>query len=145
MIKFNSILRYELSNFLALRKASKCKSIYSHDKSLLQGFDEYLCAISCNDKNLTETQLNGWMHTLSGHTRTRVAKIVVIRIFLNQLCSYGIHCYIPLIPKTHDNYIPYIFSDTELSSIFNCADNLKKSHKVQKNILINLERIERGK
>ncbi|MBK5263329.1 MAG: tyrosine-type recombinase/integrase, partial [Peptostreptococcaceae bacterium] len=139
MIKFNSILREELSDFLDLRKVSKSKSTYSHDKSLLQGFDEYLCSISCNDKNLTETQLNGWVHSLFGHSPTIANKIIVIRIFLNQLCSYGIHCYIPLIPKTQDNYIPYIFSDTELSSIFNCADNLKTSYKVQKNKLIHVE------
>jgi len=139
MIKFNSILREELSNFLNLRKTSKCKSIYDHDKSLLRGFDKYLCDISCKDKNLTEKQLTGWVNTLSGGNRTIVAKIVVIRIFLNQLKSYGFYSYMPPIPKTHDDYIPYIFSKIELKNIFHITDNLKKGSKVQKNTLIHVE------
>jgi integrase/recombinase XerD len=139
MIKFKSILKDELSDFLALREGSKCKSTYDHNRQLLQCFDEYLCVISCDNKNLTEEQLTGWVHTLSGHTRTIASKVVVIRIFLKQLCSYGIHSYIPPIPKAHDDFIPYVFSETELNRIFYFADALKKSSKVQKNTLIHVE------
>lgn len=139
MIKFNSILKNELYDFLDLREASKCKSTYDHDRYLLRRFDEYLCAISCDNKNLTEEQLAGWVHTLSGHTRTIADQVVLIRIFLKQLCSYGIQSCIPPVPKCHDDYIPYIFSETELDRIFHFADALEKSRKVQKNTLIHVE------
>ncbi|MDC7250980.1 MAG: tyrosine-type recombinase/integrase [Sphaerochaetaceae bacterium] len=139
MIKFNSILKEELADFLALRKASKCKSIYDHDKTLLRRFDEYLCDISCKKKNLTEKQITGFINTLSGGTRTIAAKVIVIRIFLNQLKSYGFYSYIPPIPKVHNDYIPYIFSEVELGRIFNCVYNLEKGCKVQKNTLIHVE------
>jgi len=85
MIKFNSILKEELADFLALRKASKCKSIYDHDKTLLRRFDEYLCDISCKKKNLTEKQITGFINTLSGGTRTIAAKVIVIRIFFKSV------------------------------------------------------------
>ncbi len=139
MLKFNSILKNEISDFMTLREASKCKSTYSHDKYMLRGFDEYLCTISCDNKNLTEKQLIGWIHTLAGNTRTIAAQVIVIRIFLQQLCSYGIHSYIPMVPKIHDDYIPYIFSNTELNRIFHGADALEKTSRVQKNTLIHVE------
>ncbi|MBI9096390.1 MAG: tyrosine-type recombinase/integrase [Sphaerochaeta sp.] len=139
MKTLHSILKDEISGFMALRKVSKSKSTYRYDKCILQGFDEYLCTISCDNKNLTEEQLTGWINTLAGHTRTIVSKVVVIRIFLNQLCSYGIHSYIPPVPKIHDDYIPYIFSETELDRIFHGADYLEKSSIVRKNTLIHVE------
>jgi len=139
MMKYNSILKDEISDFMALREASKCKSTYSHDKYMLRGFDEYLCTISCDNKNLTEKQLIGWVHTLTGNPRTIAAQVVVIRIFLKQLSSYGIHSYIPIVPKVHDDYIPYIFSETELSRIFQGADALEKTSHVRKNTLIHVE------
>jgi len=139
MLKYNSILKEEISAFMTLREASKCKSTYSHDKYMLRGFDEYLCSISCDTKNLTEKQVIGWIHTLVGKTQTIAGQVVVIRIFLIQLSSYGIQSYIPPIPKGHDDYIPYIFSRAELDRIFHAADALEKTSKVQKNTLIHVE------
>ena len=139
MMKYNSILKDEISDFMAIREASKCKGTYRHDKYMLRGFDGYLCSISCDNKNLTEKQVIGWIHTLVGHTRTIAAQVVVIRIFLIQLGSYGIHSYIPPVPKGHDDYVPYIFSETELNRIFYHADTLEKGRKRQKNTLIHVE------
>ncbi len=139
MMKYNSILKDEIFDFMALREASKCKSTYSHDKYMMRGFDEYLCTISCDNKNLTEKQLSGWLHTLTGNPRTIAAQVVVIRIFLKQLSSYGIHSYIPIVPKVHDDYSPYIFSETELNRIFQGADALEKTSHVRKNTLIHVE------
>lgn len=84
---------------MAQREATKCKSTYDHDRYLLRCFDEYLCIISCDYKNLTEEQLSGWIHTLSRHIGTIAGKIVVIKFFLEQLGSYGINNYIPLVPR----------------------------------------------
>jgi integrase/recombinase XerD len=139
MLKFNSILKDEIYDFMVLREASKSKCTYSHDKFILRGFDEYLCSISCNNKNLTEQQLTGWVHSLSGKTGSIANQVIVLRIFLTQQKSYGIHSYIPPVPKVHDDYIPYIFSETELDSIFHYADSLEKTNCVQKNTLIHLE------
>jgi integrase len=139
MIRFTSILKDELSDFQALRDASKGRSTRDHDRHLLRSFDEYLCAISCSSKNLTEEQVSGWVCTLSGHTRTTAGKVAVIRLFLKQLSSYGIRSYIPPVPKAHDDYVPYIFSETEMNRIFHFSDSLEKSSKVQKNTLLHME------
>ncbi|MBC3890012.1 tyrosine-type recombinase/integrase [Acetobacterium paludosum] len=138
MIQFKSILNNELTDFLELRKVSKSQSAYKHDRHTLQNFDEYLCSINCETKNLTEAQMVGWVRTLTGKSSSIANVVIVIRIFLEHLLSYGIHAYIPPIPKVSDDYVPYIFSDDEIDMIFSIADTLPMG-RFQKNTLIHIE------
>lgn len=138
MIQFKSVLKDEITWFLALRKASKSKSAYDHDRHTLKLFDEYLCSIDCEDKNLTEEQVTGWIGILKGKSSSIANVVVVVRIFLAYLKSYGVNAYIPPIPKVSDDYIPYIFSDDEMKLIFSIADTLQMG-KPQKNIIIHVE------
>jgi integrase/recombinase XerD len=138
MIQFKSVLKKEIAGFLALRKASKSKSAYDHDRHTLKLFDEYLSSINCGDKNLTEEQVTGWSRNLTGKSSSIANKMVVIRIFLAQLKSYGVNAYIPPIPKVSDDYMPYIFSDDEMKLIFSIADTLQVG-KPRKNTLIHVE------
>ena len=47
----------------------------------------------------------------------------MIRQFLKYLNLNGYSAFLPIIPKVHDDYSPYIFSDKELELIFGSADN----------------------
>lgn len=138
MIQFKCVLKDELSDFLNLRKASKSKSAYDHDKHTLQIFDEYLCTINCVDKNLSEEQITGWICMLTGKSSSIANVVIVIRIFLEQLKNYGINAYIPPIPKVSDDYVPYIFSEDEMDRIFYISDMLQPG-KPRKNTLIHVE------
>ncbi len=51
-------------------------------------------------------------------------EIIVIRQFLEFLKHTGENAAMPSIPRVHDDYVPYIFSDTELNCIFESADNI---------------------
>jgi len=110
MIQFKGILHDEITGFLAIRKASKSKSTYDHDCHTFKLFDEYLYSINCDDKNLTEEQVTGWLGTLGGKSSSIANLVIVVRIFLAHLSGYGIDAYIPPIPKVRDDYIPYLFS-----------------------------------
>jgi len=138
MIQFKSVLKNEITKFLALRKESKSKSVYDHDKHTFKLFDEFLCSIDCKDKNLTEEQLTSWVGTLTGKSSSIANVVIVVRIFLAHLKGYGVNAYIPPIPKVCDDYIPYIFSDDEMKLLFSIADNLQMG-KPQKNTLIHVE------
>ena len=138
MIQFKSVLNDEITGFLALRKASKSKSAYDHDRHTLKLFDEYLCSIDCDDKNLAEEQVTGWISTLTGKNSSIANVVIVVRLFLSHLKGYGVNAYIPLIPKVSDDYIPYIFSDDEMRLIFSIADTLQIG-KPRKNTLIHVE------
>ncbi|WP_019555670.1 tyrosine-type recombinase/integrase [Propionispira raffinosivorans] len=138
MIQFKSVLKDEITEFMLLRKSSKSKSTYDHDQCTLKLFDEYLCYINCDDKNIAEAQVTGWIGTLTGKSSSIANVVIVVRLFLTHLKSYGINAYIPPIPKVSDDYIPYIFSDDEMKLIFSIADNLQSS-KPRKNTLIYME------
>ena len=138
MIQFKSVLKDEITWFLALRKASKSKSAYAHDGHMFKLFDEYLCSIACEDKNLTEEQVTGWIGTLTGKSSTIANVVIVVRIFLAHLKGYGVNAYIPPIPKVSDDYIPYIFSDDEMQLIFSLADTPQMG-KPYGNTLIHME------
>jgi integrase/recombinase XerD len=138
MTDFKSILKAELSDFLSLRKISKSKSTYEHDRYILRIFDEYLNDISCINKNLTANQVSGWIQTLKGKSSSIANMVIVVRIFLVHLNNYDINPYVPPIPKVCDDYIPYIFSDDEMTRIFTIADSLQKIKPV-KNTLIHVE------
>ena len=124
-VQFKSILCKELSDFLGFREKTLSKSAYCHDRLYLQRLDKYLCSGKYSTKELSEECLTGWINTLSGKTVTIANEVIVIRLFLEFLKSLGIPAYTPPVPKVHDDYIPYIFSDAELDSIFVAADSLE--------------------
>lgn len=138
MIRFKSVLKKELSIFLEMRIASKSKSASDHDRHTLQLFDEYLCAIRCIDKHLSEEQVTGWIAKLKGKSSTIANKVIVTRIFLLTLSGYGIQSYIPPVPKVNDDYVPYIYTDEELAQIFLITDTLSRG-RTRKNRYIHLE------
>ena len=125
MIHFKSILKDELNDFLELREASKSKNTYDHDRHTLQRFDEYLYTIDCKDKTLLEEQMAGWIRTLTGKSSSIANVVILIKIFLQNLKSYGVNAYIPPTPKVSNDYVPYIFSDDEMNLIFDIADMLQ--------------------
>ncbi len=138
MIQFRSVLKDEIAAFLALRKVSKSKSTYDHNRHTFKLFDEYLYYINCDDKNLTEEQVTGWISTFKGKSSSIANIVYVIRAFLVHLKGYDFSAYIPPIPKVKDDYIPYIFSDEEMKFIFSITDALQR-RKPRKNTLIHVE------
>lgn len=137
MMTFKSPFRTELEDFLSLRQASLSKSTYDHDCHNLTDFDTFLASYT-NEKNVSETLINNWIHTLNGKSSSIANKVIVIRIFMKYLNNIGITAYIPPIPKVADDYVPYIFSDEELDRIYIQADNLDISN-TKKNPLIKFE------
>lgn len=138
MIRFESILKNELSEFLSIRKVSLSKSAFDHDCYYLKKFADYLVRCGCRIKELTEDTIMGWVSSLTGKSSSIANEVIVIRIFLSRLNSIGMQAYIPPVPKVADDYVPYIFSDIELDRIFILADNITMT-KSQPNSYIQLE------
>jgi integrase len=90
----------------------------------LKRFDEYLSNKITEKCELAENVINDWVKTVSGKSSSVENEIIVVRQFLKYLQSTGINVSLPIVPKVHDDYIPYIFSDDELNLIFKSADNV---------------------
>lgn len=136
---YNSILSSEIRDFLTMRQASESKGTYDHDAQTLELFDRYLCEIRHAEKALDEQLVTGWVNTLTGKTRTIAGKVITIRKFLIFLSGHGIKAFIPSVPKIHDDYVPYIFSDNELSLIFAQADSYQPGNGNVKYTLLHLQ------
>lgn len=137
MMTFTSLFRKEIEDFLSLRQASLSKSTYAHDCRYLADFDRFADTFT-KEKLVSEGLINAWLHTRKGKSSSIANEVIVIRIFLKYLVSAGIDAYIPPVPKTADDYVPYIFSDEELERIYLLADNIDVS-KSRKNQLIKVE------
>jgi integrase len=79
--------------------------------------------------NLDYDLISTWIATLSGKSSSIGNEVITIRQFLYYLRASGETVYIPEIPKIKDDYVPYIFSENELSLIFHDADNIAQKDK----------------
>ncbi len=114
----------EFSQYYELRSAVLSYSAGMHELCYLKRFDKYIANNIQSDENtLSESILYKWVSTLQGSSASIENEIIVIRQFLKYLNLNGYSAFLPIIPKVHDDYSPYIFSDKELELIFGSADN----------------------
>lgn len=117
---FRSNYSKAMSEFLTIRQASlKPRTIMVNTRQL-RCFDSYLFEnyISIIGKE----EVDEWISTLSGSESTIQHSVCTIRLFLRFLKKSGEKVYIPTVPKCHDEYVPYIFSDDEINAIIKNAD-----------------------
>ncbi len=122
---FKSILSDEMALFMKQREASFAKSTVKGDRSVLSEFDRYLGSIGWDEKNIPEPVVNGWIASLDGRRSTLQFKVGVMQVFFRYLNSMGIGTFMPPTPAANDDYVPYIYSGSEVARIFEEADNLE--------------------
>ena len=134
---FKSIYAEQLSQYYNLRSEILSDSAGKHELCYLKRFDSYVYEHLSSRGGLTESFISDWMRTLSGKSSSIENEVIVIRQFLGYLGLLGERAFIPPVPKVHDDYVPYIFSDSELEKIFASADNvIQKDIKTDKYLVI---------
>lgn len=127
---FNSIYTEHLEQYYSLRSATLSISASKHELCYLKRFDSYVSERLMSFGNITESFISKWVGTIQGKSSSVENEVIVIRQFLQYLKLSGERVAIPAVPKVHDDYVPYIFSDAELNRIFTAADNIViKDHK----------------
>ena len=121
---FDSIYSEQLSQYYGLRQETLSESAGKHELCYLRRFDSYVSEQLDSPGHITEDFINEWVGSLSGKSSSVENEIIVIRQFLEFLKYTGESVAMPSIPRVHDDYVPYIFSDTELNCIFESADNI---------------------
>ncbi len=122
---FKSIFAKEIPAFLELRRANVSQQTFAYDIATLSDFDQYLAGSDFRDKDLTEEILATWIKTCSTKSKATINKVLVIRNFVKYLNGLGNNSFIPDLPKVKSKYIPYIYSDEELSLLIHYADNME--------------------
>ena len=124
MSGFKSVVATELRDYLAVRQMTLEKRSYEIDLHTLGDFDNYFAENSVAEKEIREELINGWIQHLGmkNHSRTVSTKVSCLRCFLKYLRYCGVPVFMPQCPKWHEDYVPYIFSDNEMTDIFRYAD-----------------------
>lgn len=120
-----SVFHEELAEHLALREKTLTPSSFASNKRTLLLFDCHLVERGKTEKTVTEEDVTSWLEPLYDRlSRHAIASHVgFLRMFLQHLQYKGFSVYIPPYPKVPENYVPYLFSDSELEMIFRAADS----------------------
>lgn len=124
---FKSLYSDELTQYYALRTSVLSTSAQKHELCYLKRFDIYLYKNIVKRGNLSEQIINNWVETLHGKSSSVENEIIVIRQFLKHIQISGETTFLPIIPKVHDDYVPYLFTNDELNKIFESADSIFQS------------------
>ena len=118
-----------MQSFMEYRVATFAWNTYRLDNYRLSSFDRYLTKISYNDEIVPQTIINQWLNDVGVPEASINGYIKTIRNFMKYRADMGKVVYLPPFQKTKDLYIPYIFSDEELSNIFAIADAYPMTNK----------------
>lgn len=126
---FKSCFKDDMQSFMEYRVATFAWNTYRLDNYRLSSFDRYLTKISYNDEIVPQTIINQWLNDVGVPEASINGYIKTIRNFMKYRADMGKVVYLPPFQKTKDLYIPYIFSDEELSNIFAIADAYSMTNK----------------
>ncbi len=121
---FESIYAEQLQQYYQMRTEVLSESARKHELCYLRRFDYFVKEYNVLHGQLTEQFMSNWVTSLSGKSSSVENEVIVIRQFLDYLKLSGEDVFLPIIPKVHEDYVPYIFSDDELECIFKSADNI---------------------
>lgn len=119
---FSSCFRDDMYKFMEYRTATYAKNTYRLDKYRLSSFDRFLTKISYDKEVVPQEIISQWLADEAVPEASINGYLKTIRSFMKYLTEMGRKVYVPPYRKAKDLYIPYIFSDTELSDIFSIAD-----------------------
>lgn len=128
MKEFQSIFKDELAEYLEVCKGTIGEATFRNTHRILLSFDSLLAQEK--SKEISETLTNQWIRELrlTNSPKTVSDKVSYLRKFLRYLRYKGYCVFMPDCPKTSDNYVPHVFSDEEIHTLLESADNWAGRH-----------------
>jgi len=138
--EYKSVFKNEITTYMSQRQAELGTESYRHNKAAVLLFDNYLYDTGYRKKCIPMELMDEWIKSISSNKQKNTVGQYVhyIRQLMKYLISFGYKCVIPHNIVTRDFYSPYIYSDDELTRIFQVVDNFK-APKAVKNIWITVE------
>ena len=122
---FLSSIGRHIERYMEYAKPGLSQSSFDRRYSQLLAFDSYLSKIGHHDIDIDEDTVNAWIHSLQPLSDSTIMTYVVsVRKLFEYLSGMGIaKCYMPHVRRVPDKYVAHYFTETELSSIYSCADD----------------------
>ena len=119
---FASVLAEEIEDYLAMREAGGAKT--SAIRRHLLSLDGFCVRSGLRDKELAKGLIQQWAEEAGGSASTRGKRLSSVRGLSSYLVALGIPAHVPRLPKHTSTYVPYLFTEEELESLFASVDNL---------------------
>lgn len=124
--KFSSALKEQFLAYLDYCESYLAQLSYNRRVSQLYSFDQFLVGSQyAFNEPINESLVNEWIKGFNGSAdQTIMTYVNSLRQFLRFTeKTTDIPVYIPPLRKVNDDYVPYIFSDSEMSAIYSIVDN----------------------
>jgi site-specific recombinase XerD len=136
-LNYKSVIAPYIKSFVEskTRKGIKGEDI----KWTLYELDRYLAGKNHQACHIDKISYDGWYHAACDTRKASTVyhKVSVIRRFLLYMSNMGLECYIPRLQRKHkSDYVPYIFTEEEISRLFMAADNLREKEHHAKSLLM---------
>ncbi|GHT37525.1 putative integrase/recombinase y4rB [Bacteroidia bacterium] len=94
---------------------------------IFKEFDLFFSKEGVISPTVTKELIAKWRESrINDSERTLYDKWSILSQFTRYMCHIGYPCYVPRMPRKKDwNYVPYIFTHTQMLDIFNAADSLR--------------------
>ena len=121
---FRSILKDEFNAFLDLRHSQGLKD---HNRYIWEYIDRYLTDSHVSEKSVTPERVEGWISSDCADLKDKSVDgfIAAYNVFAKYLISVGIPAYIypHALSMRRNKYVPYIFTNDEMATMFRIADS----------------------
>lgn len=121
--EFQSSLKQEISRYLSYIEETRKPEYAKSCRSALLHLDHFLAENHISEDSLDEKTINRWLGSMQMKAGSKRQIVFKCKDFFAYLNMTGISAYIPEPMKSENEYIPYIFSEAELESIFRYADS----------------------
>lgn len=101
---------------------------------LFNDLDHYAIQVGLKDTFITEKWYSEWKNSqINVCQRTLYHKCSAWKQLLSLMNRKGCHCYIPRLPRPpKSTFVPYIFSQTQITALFKSIDNQEYRHRTNK-------------
>jgi integrase/recombinase XerD len=124
--EYKSLLRHDIDSFVQEKRAIGYR--YDTEAKNLAHFDRYLSETLLGDLSLSRDCIEKYTHKTPWESpRTHRARVLLIRQFCLWLQQNDGNAYVipnGSLPKRNHDFVPYIFSNQEISRLIHAADTL---------------------
>lgn len=137
LFEYKGVFAPYMSGYVQMKESCGFKIL--NTKWFFKDFDEYTIRIGLTKPTLTKELIDNWVQTRKNDcSRTLYGKYSHLAQLARYMNEQGVMAYITPVPKNSNSrgFVPYIFSDAQMASIFKESDNLlRESHRMDDPII----------
>ncbi len=122
-INYWGIYADHIEQFVSFKRSLGYK--YLQEEKLFAKFDRFTIEAGETTVGISKELSDKWFEKMGNESDNyRYARCVCINQLSSYLCNINIRSFVARLPKRRDSFVPYVFSKTEMSDIFNTCDEL---------------------